>query len=407
MSWSDPDFGAIARSVTAGCGLAFPPSRRPFAEAAFRRAIAAAGPRRVADYAARLASEPELLAALIAEVSVGETYFFRAPDQFAVLRTTVLPALVRAAAGRPLRIWSAGCSTGEEPYSLAMLLDASGLLEGSRLFATDVSPRAIPAARRGRYGPWSFRGDDLSFRERCFARTGNRWTIDARLRQIDFRVHNLLDGPPAGGGFDLIVCRNVLLYFEGEALTRAAATLVAALAPGGRLVTSPTDPPLPNQPTLEHLPTPAGTIFGRRTLRAAPPLAATPARPAGPPHPPLPARPRPALPRRVPAPPADAESQLARALTLLDAGQPHQAAVAARRALFLDRTLAVAQLTLARALRLTARRAAAQRALERSIALLDALAPEDAVRGAGGATAGRLRAVAAAELNLLARRAVS
>jgi chemotaxis protein methyltransferase CheR len=405
MSWSDPGFDAIARALTAGCGLAFPPSRRPFAEAAFRRAIAAAGQRRAADYAARLASEPDLLAALIAEASVGETYFFRAPDQFELLRTTVLPALVRAAGGRPLRIWSAGCSTGEEPYSLAMLLEECGLLERSLLFATDVSPRAIQAARRGRYGPWSFRGDDLSFRERSFARNGNRWTIDARFRQIDFRVHNLLDGPPAGGGFDLIVCRNVLLYFESDALTRATATLVAALAPAGRLVTSPTDPPLPNQPTLEHLLTPAGAIFQRRTPRA-PPVAAAPVRLARPPQAP-PERSRPAQPRHAPAPPADAESQLARALTLLDAGQPHHAAVAARRALFLDRTLAIAQLTLARALRLTGKRAAAQRALERSIALLDALAPAEPVRGGDGASTGRLRAVATAELNLLARRAVS
>jgi chemotaxis protein methyltransferase CheR len=197
----------------------------------------------------------------------------------------------------------------------------------------------------------------------------------------------------------------VLLYFDGDALTRAAAMLVGALAPGGRLLTSPTDPPLPSDPALEHELTPAGVIFRGRTPRAALPVDAAPERRPRPPHAP-PARARPGRPRRVP-PPADAETQLARALTFLDAGQPLQAAVAARRALFIDRTLAVAQLTLARALRLTDKRAAAQRALERSITLLDALAPEEPVRGGGGASAGRLRAVAAAELNLLARRAVS
>jgi chemotaxis protein methyltransferase CheR len=405
MSWGEPAFAAIAGALTTACGLAFPPSRRPFAEAAFRRAIAAAGERRAGDYAARLAGEPELLAALIAEASVGETYFFRDPAQFDVIRTNVLPALERAAAGeRPLRVWSAGCSTGEEAYSLAMLLEGRGLLERTALFASDVSQRALQTARRGRYGPWSFRGSDAAWRERCFGRSGNRWSIDARFRRVDFQAHNLLHGPLGGGGFDLIVCRNVLLYFEREALGRVAATLAAALVPGGWLVTSPTDPPLPGDVGLEHVVTPAGIMYRRPAARALP----APALPAVSPPAAVPAvHPHHARPRRTPVRAADAETHLARALMLLDAGQPHQAAVAARRALFLDRSLAVAQLTLARALRLTGKRAAAQRALERSIALLDALPAHDAVRGGGGASAGRLRAVAAAELNLLARREVS
>jgi len=98
---------------------------------------------------------------------------------------------------------------------------------------------------------------------------------------------------------------------------------------------------------------------------------------------------------------ADAEVQAALALSLLDARHPHQAAVAARRALYLDRTLAIAHLTLARALRLTGSTAGAQRALLRSAALLERLAPDAVVRGAGGASAGTLSAVAAAEFDLL------
>jgi Tfp pilus assembly protein PilF len=97
----------------------------------------------------------------------------------------------------------------------------------------------------------------------------------------------------------------------------------------------------------------------------------------------------------------DAEAYVERALSFLDASQPHQAAASARRALFLDRSLAVAHLTLARALRLTGSRSAAQRALRRGAALLEAHAPEEAVRGAGGASAGTLSAVAAAEFELL------
>jgi chemotaxis protein methyltransferase CheR len=401
MNWSEPAFAAIAGLLTPACGTAFPPSRRAFAEAAFRRAIAAAGERRAGNYLARLASETKLLEALIAEVSVGETYFFRDPAQFDVIRSTVLPALLRTG-NRPLRIWSAGCSTGEEAYSLAMLLDDCGLADRARIFASDISPRAIQTALRGRYGPWSFRGDGTGL-ERRFARSGNRWTVGARFRRIDFRVHNLLHGGFAGGGFDLIVCRNVLLYFDRAAGARATLALAGALAPGGWLVTSPTDPPPTKDAGFEPVLTPAGVIF----RRAAPGATAAP--------PPAnhgrsgnvrPVHVRPSRPPRAPASPAEGDVQLALALTLLDTGRPHEAAVAARRALFLDRSLAVAHLTLARALRLTGRRAAAQRALEHSVVLLDAHPSDDLVRG-GDAPAGTLRAVAAAELELLTRRAVS
>jgi SAM-dependent methyltransferase len=289
-----------------------------------------------------------------------------------------------------------------------MLFDECGVGERAMLLATDVSRTAIETARRGTYGAWSFRRDDDGRRQRCFTRTGKRWTIAADFRRIVFLVHNLMHPAPvsliSAGGFDLIVCRNVLLYFDRKTVERATHLLADALAPGGWLLMSPTDPPLSNDLGLESVMTPAGIVL-RKPLPSPifAPLAPLPALP--PLRPLVPARITvpPARPAAAPAPRAlDAETYLARALTLLDESQPHEAAVSARRALYLDRSLAVAHLTLARALRLTGSRAAAQRALRRSAALLEAHAPDDAVRGAGGASAGALSAVAAAEFDLLA-----
>jgi len=205
------------------------------------------------------------------------------------------------------------------------------------------------------------------------------------------------------GGFDLILCRNVLLYFDRETVERAAQVLLAALGPGGWLLTSPTDPPLPSELGLETMPTPAGLAYRKPAVTTAPAvllpvLQVTPRKADAPkPHVVHP-RPRAASRQRF-----DAEAYVARALVFLDAGHLHQAAASARRALFLDRSLVIAHLTLARALRLCGSRAAAQRALRRGAALLEAHAPDAVVRGAGGALAGTLSAVAAAEFDLLMR----
>jgi chemotaxis protein methyltransferase CheR len=405
VSWSEPEFGAIAALVTAEFGVTFPPARRMFAEAAIRRALGLARERSLTCYRERLVAEPALLRALIAEVTIGETYFFRDALQFDTIRSVVVPEIVqRRAAGVPLRIWSAGCSTGEEAYSLAILLHDCGLADRALLLASDVSSTSIEVARRGQYGPWSFRRDVADWRERCFVRTGKRWTVTAAYRRIEFMVHNLMQPTPgssvAVGGFDLIVCRNVLLYFDRTTIERAARLLVGALAPGGWLLMSPTDPPLPNELGLETVLTPAGIVFRKPAVAPALPPAFVPTLAPGLDFAPSEAR-------TVVAPTArarvrvDAEAYVERALGFLDASQPHQAAASARRALFLDRSLAVAHLTLARALRLTGSLSAAQRALRRGAALLEAHAPDDAVRGAGGASAGTLSAVAAAEFDLL------
>ena len=177
-------------------------------------------------------------------VAVHETYFFREQQQLKVFSEQILPELIRSR--RPLRIWSAGCSTGEEAYTIGMLLAEQGLLEPDlvSLTASDLSRRVVESGVRGVYGESSFRTTDPNFREKYFVpEPQGAWRVREELRApIRFEQYNLMqlngDGweatPP--GGFDLIFCRNVLMYFDEEAVKRSLASLHSLLAEGGYLL---------------------------------------------------------------------------------------------------------------------------------------------------------------------------
>lgn len=171
-----------------------------------------------------------------------ETYFFRDRNYFDNLSQHVLPELARRRADtRQLRIWSAGCSTGQEPLSLAMLLSRQRdrwRHWSIQIVATDVSSRAIQAAEAASYSQFEIqRGISVSEMLSHFTETCNQWKARDDLRQmIRFEQRNLLDAPPAGMPFDLVLCRNVLLYFEQATRERALDRLHQALAPDGWLM---------------------------------------------------------------------------------------------------------------------------------------------------------------------------
>src|SRR5262249_46874019 len=153
MGWSHPGYEALAALLGSRTGLAFIPGRRPQAELGMRKAMGRAGVDDPGRYRDRVAAEPALFDDLVVELTVGETYFYREPSQFEFIRREVLPGLraVRDEAD-PARVWSAGCASGEEAYSLAMLFEDEGLGGRVRLLATDVSRPALARARRG--GVW-------------------------------------------------------------------------------------------------------------------------------------------------------------------------------------------------------------------------------------------------------------
>ena len=165
-----------------------------------------------------------------------ETYFFRDRQMFDLLATRILPDLAERRAGtRRLSIWSAGCSTGQEVLSLAMLFAdqftrwAGWTIE---ILGTDISSNVIRTAREGCYSQFQVqRGLGINQMLSHFAESNRGWQVDRLLhRMVRFEVHNLLDPPPQIGQFDLVLCRNVLLYFDKPTRRRAFDRLSQAMA---------------------------------------------------------------------------------------------------------------------------------------------------------------------------------
>jgi len=193
----------------------------------------------------RILDEQELDLMLDA-IAVHETYFFREERQLKAFQSRVLPELERLE--RPIKIWSAGCSTGEEAYTIAMLLAEEGLLEGgrARVLASDLSRRVIEHARLGIYGPSSFRTTDDRYRSGYFgeAKRGLWRVCDSICDSVSFEQFNLIEmirrpelAPGSGGeGFDVIFCRNVLMYFDDESSRATVGAFHSLLVPGGYLL---------------------------------------------------------------------------------------------------------------------------------------------------------------------------
>lgn len=234
-------------------GLGFPPQRMGELRRTLARGAAALGFEDVDECASRLALEPwdrARMDALAALFTVGETYFFRDPALFEALAANVLPALVRRAArdARPVRIWSAGCCTGEEAYSLAIV--ASQVLArfpgaSVSIRATDVNARFLEGAAAASYGAWSFRGISKDCLARHFVRLEDgRHAPRPEIRSlVRFAWDNLVEegDTVSTAKLDLIVCRNVLMYFSPAQMRRTIRRLHEALAPGGWLVVSPSE----------------------------------------------------------------------------------------------------------------------------------------------------------------------
>nr|WP_246356756.1 CheR family methyltransferase [Pyxidicoccus fallax] len=194
---------------------------------------------------------------LINAVVVHKTDLFRDEVQLAAFRGQVLAPLVDGAR-RPLRLWSAGCATGEEVATLLVMLAELGADPGSTVLGTDISEHALKRARGLGFSPEQVRRVPPATRERYFVEAGSRVVLAPALRaRASFQLHNLMDtpypAPAGGGGFDVIFCRNVLIYFTPEAFQRTVEVLAASLAPGGTLVLSASEPLLRVPPTLRVL----------------------------------------------------------------------------------------------------------------------------------------------------------
>lgn len=177
-----------------------------------------------------------MLGRLAQELTVTETYFFRSPDQLQALVERVLPECV--AAGGAVELLSAGCASGEEPYTLAMLVRQSGT-PAAKVSACDVNPAMLARAARGRYSNWSLRELSPQLRARWFVHDRDAYVLDKSLMQlVQFEQRNLAQDDPAywrPGRFHVIFCRNVLMYFTPVQAQAVVARLASSLRPGGYL----------------------------------------------------------------------------------------------------------------------------------------------------------------------------
>lgn len=451
----------FGRHMHRAFGLAFSAARQDNLDAGVTRAAAALAEPDLSALLARLErDDPAALTALAVELTIGETYFFRMPQHFAFLRELLREA-ARARPRGALKLWSAGCATGEEAYSMAIAAcEALGPADAARvqILGTDLNPIFLARACAGVYGEWSFREVSPEIRARWFVREEGRFRVLPILKEmVRFSCLNLVSEPalvlgvPAQAAWpsavDVAFCRNVLIYFDAASSEPVAAAFARALAPGGWLITGPSDGRL-QADGLElraaaqitaYQRVQGGVVAARPSPEPSPEGKRAASRPGlAPPR--APAAPRvaaleaPSL-LRVPAPSASlavapeastSEPPLALARRLADRGDmtgalalldravaadalvkdayllratvlsalsDHaRAAADAEKAILLDRNAAFAHMLAAVARASLGDLAAAQRSLRNAQKLLLAAAPEAVVPGAQGATASELLA---------------
>lgn len=258
LAASSAQWTQLAAYIGERLGLDYPPHRHADLARAFAPAARALGfdePAACIDWLVAQPLSHGHQQVLAQHLAVGETYFFRDPQQLQAVADHVLAPLVSSRRGstRHLRLWSAACSTGEEAYTLAMQVRA--LLSEREcadwqldITGTDLRADALAQAAAGVYGPWSFRGLPQEPRQRyfCPASDGRLQVREEIRRHVRFAPLNLVHGlaARAGADMDLIVCRNVLMYFDAEQARRVVAGLRACLREGGWLIVGAAELPL-------------------------------------------------------------------------------------------------------------------------------------------------------------------
>lgn len=246
LQLTDAEFRLFTDLLRRRCGLHFDEATRFLVERRLGRLLEESQAASVASYLYQLRSGPnseEEFWRIIDALTTNETYFFRERSQLSALVNEVIPeAKLRATRGRrPVSIWSAGCASGEEPFSVVMLGLEAGLVPGVdfRVYASDISRAVLAKARRGVYREASFRETEPLLRQRYFVqKEGLNRISDEIKRHVDFIHMNLLDESKVSllGSMDVILCRNVIIYFDAETKKRVIKTFHDKLVPGGYLL---------------------------------------------------------------------------------------------------------------------------------------------------------------------------
>lgn len=246
---SAPDLARFCEYLYRRTGMTFGESKRYYVARRVSERMSAAGESDFDRYFARLRSEARELQAVVNAFTVNETYFYREAHQLACLTKDLLPDVIRAKGpGDRIRIWSAPCSSGEEPYSIAIwLLENWALVDAYNveIVGSDIDTHALAAAAAGQYGQRALAKLPADLIGRYFEPSpAGGFEIIGDLREsVSFTAVNLIDraSMEAAGAFDVIFCRNVLIYFDDASRRTAAEALFDALTPGGFLLLGHTE----------------------------------------------------------------------------------------------------------------------------------------------------------------------
>jgi len=259
---TDAEFRMFCELIRSHCGLHFGPESRFLLEKRIARRMAELDIGGYAAYHYLLRSDRdggEEMSNAVDVLTTNETYFFRELSPLRALVNEIIPECQQRSS-RPVAVWSAGCSSGEEPYTVLMLAREAGLEPGRdiRVYASDISRRMLHKARRGVYREASFRDTESYYREKYFVeKDGSHCIRDELKRHVDFIHLNLVDRQKIAilGTMDVILCRNVIIYFDTEIKREVVRTFHEKLAPGGHLLMGHSESllNLSNEFELRHL----------------------------------------------------------------------------------------------------------------------------------------------------------
>jgi chemotaxis protein methyltransferase CheR len=252
LQFSDELYVCFRDLVLARAGLHYPAPKRADLLHSLGLALNAGGYASLAGLYTEALSGGSAWELILAHLTIGETYFFRNGPQFDALREQIIPDILRRRADtHGLRVWSAGCATGEEPYSLAMtigdLLPDPALWHAS-ILATDINPQFLERARTALYSDWSFRETPDDIRARFWNKEENRWRLRPEIRRmVTFARLNLAEPSypsiiTGTSAIDLLVCRNVTIYFDQATTRQVVERFFKTLTPGGWLIVGHSEP---------------------------------------------------------------------------------------------------------------------------------------------------------------------
>lgn len=247
MTSVNQDFHVFREFLEKACGIVLGDNKQYLVASRLNRLLDQEGIKNLGELVRRIQSNPRsgLRESVVDAMTTNETLWFRDVYPFDVLKNRLLPEFIKQNPGQRLRMWSAACSSGQEPYSLSMSIDEfeksslGQLRGGAQIVATDLSGNILAAAKRAEYDSLSVaRGLSQERLARYFDQSApGRWTVKQPIRsRVEFRALNLLESYAMLGKFDIVFCRNVLIYFSAEVKKDILTRIHATLKPGGYLM---------------------------------------------------------------------------------------------------------------------------------------------------------------------------